>query len=47
MDYKVILSDYAKRQMDDILFYICVTLGNETATCSVLQDAENTSCYIP
>ncbi len=42
MDYKVILSDFAKRQLDDILFYICMTLGNETAACNVLQDAENT-----
>lgn len=42
MDYKVILSDYAKLQLDDILFYICMMLGNETAAKSVLQDAENT-----
>ncbi len=42
MDYKVILSDFAKQQLDDILFYICMTLGNETAAGSVLQDAENT-----
>lgn len=42
MDYKVILSDLAKRQLDDILFYICVTLGNEVAAARVLEDAENT-----
>lgn len=42
MGYKVILSDFAKLQLDDILFYICMTLGNETAARSVLQDAENT-----
>ena len=42
MDYKVILSDFAKQQLDDILFYICITLCNETAARSVLQDAENT-----
>lgn len=42
MDYKVILSDFAKLQLDDILFYICMTLGNEAAARSVLQDAENT-----
>ena len=42
MDYKVILSDFAKQQLDDILFYICMTLCNETAAHSVLQDAENT-----
>ena len=42
MGYKVIFSDYAKRQLDDILFYIYVTLGNETAAESVLRDAENT-----
>ena len=42
MDYKVILSDFAKRQLDDILFYICMTLSNESAAFSVLQDAENT-----
>ncbi|MDE6435166.1 MAG: hypothetical protein K2L07_13160 [Lachnospiraceae bacterium] len=42
MDYKVILSDSAKLQLDDILFYICMTLGNELAARSVLRDAENT-----
>lgn len=42
MDYKVILSDFAKLQLDDILFYICMTLGNEVAARNVLQDAENT-----
>ncbi len=42
MDYKVILSDFAKLQLDDILFYICMTLGNETAASRVLQDAEHT-----
>lgn len=41
MDYKVILSDYAKQQLDNILFYICMMLGNETAARSVLRDAEN------
>lgn len=43
MDYNVILSDFAKLQLDDILFYICMTLGNEVATRSVLLDAENTT----
>ncbi len=42
MDYKVILSDLAKRQFDDILFYIYATLGNEVAAARVLEDAENT-----
>ncbi|MDE7353283.1 MAG: type II toxin-antitoxin system RelE/ParE family toxin [Acetatifactor sp.] len=42
MDYKVILSDLAKRQLDDILFYIYATLGNEAAAARVLEDAENT-----
>lgn len=42
MDYKVILSEFAKRQLDDILFYICNILGNETAAGSVLKDAEKT-----
>ena len=42
MNYKVILSDFAKLQLDDILFYIGMTLGNESAARSVLQDAENT-----
>jgi len=42
MDYKVILSDLAKRQLDDILFYIYATLGNEVAAARVLEDAENT-----
>lgn len=42
MDYKVILSDLAKRQIDDILFYIYATLGNEVAAARVLEDAENT-----
>lgn len=42
MEYKVILSDFAKQQLDEILFYICITLCNETAARSVLQDAENT-----
>ena len=42
MDYKVILSDFAKQQLDDILFYTCMTLGNETAARNVLQDAEYT-----
>lgn len=41
MAYNVILSDFAKQQLDDILFYICMMLGNETAARSVLQDAEN------
>lgn len=41
MVYKVILSDFAKLQLDDILFYISMTLGNETAARSVLQDAED------
>ncbi len=42
MGYKVILSDYAKRQLDDILFYIYVTLDNKTAAGNVLRDDENT-----
>lgn len=42
MDYKVILSDLAKRQLDDILFYIYMVLGNETAAARVLEDTENT-----
>ncbi|MCM1184564.1 MAG: type II toxin-antitoxin system RelE/ParE family toxin [Roseburia sp.] len=42
MTYKVTVSDFAKRQLDNILFYICITLGNESAAKSVLQDAENT-----
>lgn len=42
MDYKVILSDLAKRQLDDILFYIYATLDNEVAAARVLEDAENT-----
>lgn len=29
MDYKVILSNLVKRQLDDILFYIYATPGNE------------------
>ncbi len=41
MNYKVILSDFAKQQLDDILFYISITLCNDTAARSVLQDAEN------
>lgn len=41
MDYKVILSDLSKRQLDDILFYIYATLGNEVAAARVLEDAEN------
>ena len=36
------MSDFAKQQLDDILFYICMTLCNETAAHSVLKDAENT-----
>ena len=36
------MSDFAKLQLDDILFYICMTLGNETAASRVLQDAEHT-----
>ena len=35
-------SDLAKRQLDDILFYIYATLGNEVAAARVLEDAENT-----
>lgn len=42
MDYKVILSDLAKRQLDDILFYIYATLDNEVAAARILEDAENT-----
>ncbi len=42
MDYKVILSDLAKRQLDDILFYIYATLGSEVAASCALEDAENT-----
>ncbi len=42
MGYKVILSDFAKQQLDDIIFYIYYTLGNDTAARNVLQDAENT-----
>ncbi|MCM1045949.1 MAG: hypothetical protein NC417_10605 [Candidatus Gastranaerophilales bacterium] len=42
MDYKVILSDIAKQQLDDILFYIYATLGNQAAAACVLEDAENT-----
>lgn len=42
MGYKVILSDFAKLQLDEILFYICMTLCNEAAARSILQDAENT-----
>jgi len=42
MDYKVILSDLAKLLLDDILFYIYATLGDEVAAARVLEDAENT-----
>lgn len=42
MDYKVILSDLSKRQLDDILFYVYATLGNEVAVSRILEDAENT-----
>lgn len=42
MNYKVILSNFAKEQLDNILFYIYMTLGNEPAAKSVLQDAEKT-----
>lgn len=42
MAFKVILSEFAKRQLDDILFYICMTLSNETAARNILQDAETT-----
>ena len=42
MDYKVILSDLAKRQLDDILFYIYATLDNEVAAARILEDAEYT-----
>lgn len=42
MNYKVILSNCAKQQLDDIIFYIRMMLGNEIAAGSVLQDAENT-----
>ena len=42
MDYQVILSDLAKRQLDDILFYIYATLDNEVAAARILEDAEYT-----
>ena len=42
MNYRVILSNFAKQQLDNILFYISITLCNETAARNVLQDAENT-----
>ena len=42
MDYKVILSDLAKRQLDDILFYIYATLDNEVAAARILEDAAYT-----
>ncbi len=35
------MSDLSKRQLDDILFYIYATLGNEVAAARVLEDAEN------
>lgn len=40
MNYKVTLSDFAKLQLDNIIFYISMTLGNESAAKSILQDAE-------
>lgn len=45
MAFKVILSEFAKRQLDDILFYICMTLSNETAARNILQDAETSHAY--
>ncbi len=44
MVYKVILSDLAKRQLDNILFYIYATLGNETAAAR--KDRPHSNCTV-
>ena len=42
MDYKVIVSELAETQLDQIVFYILHVLNNEQAAVSVLEDAEDT-----
>lgn len=42
MDYNVIISDLAQAQLDHIISYILLTLKNEQAAQSILDDAQNT-----
>lgn len=41
MDYEIILTELAKKQLDQIVYYILFELKNEQAALHVLKDAEN------
>lgn len=40
MDYEIILTELAKKQLDQIVYYILFELKNEQAALHVLKDAE-------
>lgn len=42
MDYEVILTDPAREQFEQIIYYILYKLGNEQAANNVIRDAEDT-----
>lgn len=40
MDYKIILTDPAREQFEQIIYYILYKLGNKQAANNVIRDAE-------
>lgn len=42
MVYDVILTDFAKAQLDQIIHYLLYEIGSSQAARNVLEDAENT-----
>lgn len=42
MDYKVIITDQAREQLEQIVYYILFELKSEQAADNVLEDADNT-----
>jgi plasmid stabilization system protein ParE len=43
MDYKVIISEFAKQQIDEYLYYLAYVKKNEQAVRSVWEDFQKTS----
>lgn len=41
MEYEIVLTELAKKQLDQIIYYILFELKNEQAALQVLKDAEN------
>lgn len=42
MGYKVVLTDPARKQFEQIIYYILYQLGNEQAADNVIRDADGT-----